>query len=457
MKPVEVGFDTIGNATIICYDKAPVLVTDPWIKGSAYFGSWGLSHTIPEEQLLAIGKCKYVWYSHGHPDHLNWDSINDFREQTILLPNHYGKRIYNGLQQEGFKAEILQDKKWYRLSDKVRVMCFADMFQDAVLLIDINGRLIVNTNDASRALIWNHEVRRIIKKFDKTFLLSLTGHGDAEMINFRDESGNLVEPPELMKKNPLGAMIKENLEFYGIKTFVPFSSLHRYQRSDSIWAEAVSVKMEEYQEAHLQEAKRNFPPFIRYDCALDTFEEINPEKNPAVIYEPAHFGDDWSERLENADIETVRKYFTAVEGLRDYWDFVNVKIGGEEHLIELKKTGFKVGITFEAPKNSFMFSVNNNIFEDMLIGNYMRTTWHGKLPSSRLYPDTLPLVKYADNGLCYTKAEVEQYVEEYRKRYPFDSMMESFQKKCAGVMRKVVNEDSGIYNFARKINTKLRN
>ena len=49
-----VGFDTIGNATIIAYDRGPVLATDPWLGGAAYFGSWGLSHPIPEAQREAI-------------------------------------------------------------------------------------------------------------------------------------------------------------------------------------------------------------------------------------------------------------------------------------------------------------------------------------------------------------------------------------------------------------------
>lgn len=43
---MELGFDTIGNATVIAYDREPVPVTDPWIAGSAYFGSWGLSHPL---------------------------------------------------------------------------------------------------------------------------------------------------------------------------------------------------------------------------------------------------------------------------------------------------------------------------------------------------------------------------------------------------------------------------
>jgi hypothetical protein len=53
-------FDTIGNATVICYEDKPVLATDPWITGSAYFGSWGLSHEIPAAQREAAKNCQYL-------------------------------------------------------------------------------------------------------------------------------------------------------------------------------------------------------------------------------------------------------------------------------------------------------------------------------------------------------------------------------------------------------------
>jgi L-ascorbate metabolism protein UlaG (beta-lactamase superfamily) len=87
---MNLGFETIGNATLIAHDAGPVLVTDPWIVGSAYFGSWTRSHEIPEEQMLAIRSCWYVWLSHGHPDHLGAESLALLRDKEILLPDHVG-------------------------------------------------------------------------------------------------------------------------------------------------------------------------------------------------------------------------------------------------------------------------------------------------------------------------------------------------------------------------------
>ena len=44
-----IGLKTIGNATLIAYDKKSILATDPWLgeEDFAYFGSWNLSHKIP--------------------------------------------------------------------------------------------------------------------------------------------------------------------------------------------------------------------------------------------------------------------------------------------------------------------------------------------------------------------------------------------------------------------------
>lgn len=87
---MDLGFETIGNACLICHDKGPVLATDPWIKGSAYFGSWTTSHVIPEEQLSHVKACKYLWISHGHPDHLSQESLAELKDKEILLPDHFG-------------------------------------------------------------------------------------------------------------------------------------------------------------------------------------------------------------------------------------------------------------------------------------------------------------------------------------------------------------------------------
>ena len=89
------GVQTIGNATLIAYDDVPILATDPWMGGDhyAYFGSWHLPYDIPNNIKEDIIKSKYIWFSHGHPDHINHDSLNLFKNNKILISEHFGSRI----------------------------------------------------------------------------------------------------------------------------------------------------------------------------------------------------------------------------------------------------------------------------------------------------------------------------------------------------------------------------
>ena len=53
-------FETIGSAIVIAYDDRPVLTTDPWIRGDAYFGSWGQDYEIPTTQMQAIQDAEFT-------------------------------------------------------------------------------------------------------------------------------------------------------------------------------------------------------------------------------------------------------------------------------------------------------------------------------------------------------------------------------------------------------------
>ena len=79
-----IGFETIGNATLTVFDDKPVLSTDPWVYGSPYFGSWGHKYLIPSEQITNIQNSKYIWLSHGHPDHIDYNSFKLFKNSIIF-------------------------------------------------------------------------------------------------------------------------------------------------------------------------------------------------------------------------------------------------------------------------------------------------------------------------------------------------------------------------------------
>ena len=281
---VDLGFQTIGNATLICYDQGPVLATDPWLTGSPYFGSWTFSHAIPDEQMEAVRGCRYLWISHGHPDHLSIETLNIFKEKTLLVPDHVGGRIAQDLRGQGFNVLVLKDATWTRLSPRIHVLSIADYNQDGLLLVDVGGTLIVNLNDGS-ACGWELFLKSTIRRYRRSFLLRLFGRGDADMMNFVDESGKRLEPLA-GEKYAIGPWIAERANALGVNNVIPFSSFHRYQRSDTIWANQYGVGVDEYKVGFTSSTCVLHPPFVSYDCGKDDLWEIHPPETPHVVVDP---------------------------------------------------------------------------------------------------------------------------------------------------------------------------
>jgi hypothetical protein len=447
---MEIGFDTIGNATIIAYDRIPVLVTDPWLRGPAYFGSWTYSHAIPEEQMLAAASCRYAWVSHGHPDHLSGQSLRSLKAKTLLIPDHVGNRIANDLRNDGFAVQVLPDKTWTRLSDRIRVLCLADYNQDGILLIDINGRLLINFNDSSERG-WGHLVRKIIQHYDISFLLRLSGFGDADMINIFNEDGERLLPVRAAERLPVGREISLMMRDMRTKYFIPFSSMHRYQRTDSIWADEHTTNLSDYPIGFDSTAGTLLPAFIRYDCQTDTYQELNPPEQKRTVHKPEDFDDNWTDQLDPAEAEAVRKYFVGIEHLGEHFDYINFRVGGKDNIVELSKRKFDRAITFEVPRNSLMTAIKYQIFDDLLIGNFMRTTLHGKTGAAGLYPDFTPYVaKYADNGGARSKEELAEYFRKYRQRAPFEYMRGRLRNVAKDVIRDRFAAGSAPYRMAKR-------
>lgn len=414
---MDLGFETIGNATVICYDGGPQLATDPWLSGSCYFGSWIHQCEVPEAQLEAVRRAPYLWISHGHPDHLHHESLQGLKDKEILLPDHHGGRIRRELAEEGFRVRVLKDGEWVQLSDRLRICSMADVFQDAALLIDLDGRLIADTNDAA-----DHGggpfLVDTIRRYGESYLLALTGYGDADMIHFYDEDGVQI-PPAAAKREPLGPGIAGLLERYGIRRYVPFSTMHKYQRTDSAWANAHTTSPEDMRRGFASETTEILPPYVHCDFTTDEVRGLEPARNPDTLIAPEEFGDNWSDELEAGDVEKLRAYFGRVTHLRSFLGFVRFRVGGKEHTIDVNPA-FDRGITFETPRGSLMTAVEWRIFDDLLIGNFTKTTLHGDWGAQgtgALYPDFDPfLTKYGDNGGATTPEELRAYFADYLAR-----------------------------------------
>lgn len=447
-----IGFETIGNATLIAIDDKPILATDPWLQGGSYFGSWQLSHEIPKSQMDSIKACEFIWLSHGHPDHLSVESLQSLTDKTILLPPHEGRRIFNDLTALGLKCKELPNREWVHVSPNIKIMTICDYFQDAILLLDINGRLVINMNDASDRG-WGRFLRKIISSYPKSIFLKLFGWGDVDMNNFFTEDEKRIN---LLTKKSIPKQIQFWAHLYGVTKVVPFSSFHIYQRKDSIWANEFVPSLSDFSTPAEGNKFDLLPAFVSYDCANDSFEEISPRENSLIVKDPAEFGDNWSDTLNTDDVACLKKYILAIESLSDGLDFITFRVGGKETVMDLKKENHKKGVVFEVPRGSLMKAVHEEVFDDLLIGNFMKTTMIGLIPQD-LFQNFTPYVgKYADNGLAKSKDELKRYFASYRKRAPVEFIMHKFEKESERKFRKLVTPDSPLFQLSKRVYLRVK-
>ena len=121
------------------------------------------------------------------------------------------------------------------------------------------------------------------------------------------------------------------------------------------------------------------------------------------------------------------------------------KVGNKENFIKLSNK--KSGIIFQVPRNSLLEAINHEIFDDLLIGNFMKTTL---VNVKSLYPNFSPYVaKYGDNGLSRSSNELEEYFD-YYKLNSMDFWSDMLRFKTEGIIRNSYNENDLIFRFSKK-------
>jgi len=426
---LQLGFETCGNATIIAYDKGmSVLATDPWIEGHPYFGSWSMPYKFQERQIEAIKTAKFIWLSHGHPDHVNQDSLEALKNSTFLIPAHCNKRILRDLLSQGYKAIEVKTNEWMQISDNIQLITFPDWNQDACCIIAIGSdTCVLNLNDGS-AHGCERQVKKHLAQFRTRFCLSLLNYGDADMFNFYDEDGTKLNPHLFNVKQPgttLGEEYSMRLKKWSCTHTAPFSSNHCYSRTDSAWASQYEIEYEKHGAGFDESAGTFLSGYFNYSANNDVINVVKPEARERVMHDPQVFGDDWTETLTREEKAETTRYFEKFAALHKRFGFINLRVGKKDHYIKLRGPEDR-GITFEAPRGSLMTAVTYNIFDDLLIGNFVKTTLHGGLTS--LYPDFSPYVaKYGDNGLAYSESDLARYFRYYQELYGFRCWLDKME------------------------------
>jgi hypothetical protein len=414
-------FETLGNASVIVFeDTKPVLATDPWLTGTCYFGSWALDHPLSQQQIQNFINAEWVWISHGHPDHLHDASLTMLPTgKKILLPDHYDSDIVSSLRDRGFAVTILPYRTWFPLTPEIRVMCIDNINQDAVLVVEADGSLIIDLNDSPLCGEFQF-LRRLIRRYprEKSWLLALCSV-DADMFNFVDEAGqSLVGPPEERKPGAVWTVARTAAQL-GVGNFCCSSSQHIYVRADSVWANPHRIGWADMRRFWSRPEVNLIEPFVTIDLTSGKHIRNHPAQVSDVSPISAATGDDnWESRLTETEWGRVTAFVQKFRLIRRYIDFVEFLVGGETRRIPISHRGRAPnarGIVFHVPRESLMTTVEYGYLDDLLIGNFMKV----RLVNTRLYPRFTPLVaKVGGNAKVYTTGQYYRFLWRYFQRNP---------------------------------------
>lgn len=141
----------IGHASIQIYtgQQGFDLITDPWLFGTAFNGTWAL--TTPPASV-DWSEIKYIWLGHEHSDHMHVETLRsipliDKKRICILYQKHSSPRVANYLTHLGFNVLELPIYEWMDLNPETKIYCGSVGTMDSFLVVRRNGKTILNLND----------------------------------------------------------------------------------------------------------------------------------------------------------------------------------------------------------------------------------------------------------------------------------------------------------------------
>lgn len=197
------------------------LLTDPWIEGPAFFGSW-VQYPAPVVEAKKL-QPSAIWVSHEHSDHLHIGTMEHFdRSIPIYFPDFPNQRIQKMLYNIGFKnLHPMPFGQTIEISADFKITCFepASLWNDALLLIEIPGFRFLNLNDAGL----NHRIASLIGPVDAISTGFSPGASGYPLTWTHLDNEQKTQIMESSKAGML-KMMEQAVTLHGAKLLFPFAS-----------------------------------------------------------------------------------------------------------------------------------------------------------------------------------------------------------------------------------------
>lgn len=115
----------IASATVLIEHKNTKILTDPWLVGNEYYGSW--THYPPIDiDWKMFDDVDYIYISHIHPDHMSKETLENINKDIpILIHTYEEKFVKDNLERWGRKVIELPHGEKFECGDGLNIHIYA--------------------------------------------------------------------------------------------------------------------------------------------------------------------------------------------------------------------------------------------------------------------------------------------------------------------------------------------
>jgi hypothetical protein len=265
---------TLGHACLALYREGerPLLLTDPWLVGSAYWRSWWLQHYPSAEEIDWLATSAHVYVTHEHPDHFHMPTIRRLGSGPVYLFPALAEPGYLGyLAERGYRAEAVAPLRWRPLGEGVSILSIPVWNDDSLLLVDTPDALILNLNDAKPLPPVLRAIRRAADRIAKPRVL-LCSYSPASLVNSFVDADGIVS---LRPARHYVDYICRLCDRLAIDYYLPFASQAVFRRADSSWANDYRTTYADLGR-YWRSPARLLPPYTTLDLGDFSHSSIAP-------------------------------------------------------------------------------------------------------------------------------------------------------------------------------------
>lgn len=197
------------------------LLTDPWLASPALLGAW--AHYPPLAVEVSTLHPDAVWVSHEHSDHFHIPTLVHFDRSTpVYVPDCPNRRLVAQLDELGFaNVQPTSFGRTYHISGRIKITCFepGSLWNDAIVLMEIDGFRILNINDAGL----KYRIPSLVKPVDVVASAFSPGASAYPSTWTHLTESQKISIMERARKGLL-EMLKRAMDLYGGRYLLPFVS-----------------------------------------------------------------------------------------------------------------------------------------------------------------------------------------------------------------------------------------